>query len=95
MKLDDGRYAVKSYVFIAEMWGNSADSKVRASDDPDRIEMVTLLARERGCPVGLSAMAEVKRHALSPKPSLGKWDDVAAHEMGLQMFEDDADRTVH
>jgi hypothetical protein len=97
MKTEDGTYTVKSYTFAAEAWSSSSkDTKVRPSKDPNRIEVVSIVARERGRPDSLFAMAEIKRHALSSKPSLGEWVVTQKGESMLDMFDDDTvARTLH
>jgi hypothetical protein len=95
-KDDDGDYLIKSFVQVAEAWVGGKDRTVRPSKDPNRIEVVTVFARERGRHDGLFAMAKIKRHALSPKPGLDEWEEMNNSEMKFDMFDDDtAARTVH
>jgi hypothetical protein len=91
MKDDGGDYLIESYAFVAETWVGS-DMTVRPSKDPDRREMVVVTAKERGRPDDLTTMAEIKRHALSSKPSLSEWENEIGDMSGgkvFNMFEDD------
>jgi hypothetical protein len=84
---------VKSYVLVAEAVKPSKDP-----EDPDNLEVVTVLGKERGRPGALGAMAEVQRHALSSKPNLKEWEaiDRTIPLPMLGVFEDDdARQTVH
>ena len=95
-KGDDDGYLVKSFVFVAEAWVGGADRTVRPSKDPNRIEVVTIAARERGRPTGLYAMAKIKRLAVSSKPSLDEWDITDNAEMVFDMFDDGTTaKTMH
>ena len=92
---DDSGRLVKSFVYISEAWMSaSGDKTVRPSKDPNRIEVVNLFARERGRPDCLHAMAEIKRHALSAKPSLDSWAVMGNAKMMFDMFDDDAAKTA-
>jgi hypothetical protein len=62
------RYCHVAEVCVAGM------NDLRPSESPDRTEHLMIVAQERGA-LPLGGMFEIKRHALSLKPTLGKWSD--------------------
>jgi hypothetical protein len=66
------------YCHVAEVW--VAGGPGRPSESPDRTEHLMIVAEERNA-LPLGGMFEIKRHALSPMPTLGNWSDYSGGEM--------------
>jgi hypothetical protein len=81
---DEPAGPVLSYCFTSESWA-SENPNVRPSQSPDRIEMLNVVAEERSGRL-IRTSAEIKRHALSPKPGLGEWENTENAETSWNMF---------
>jgi hypothetical protein len=76
------------YCHVAEVWVSS-DHDVTPSKSPNRTERLMIIAVERAAPIG--GTFEIKRHALSAKPTLGEWSDYSGMQNSphFDLFDDD------
>ena len=83
---------LKRYAYGAEVWAGLPNEDVRPSKSPNRTEHLMVLAAERfSLPIG--GWFDIKRHALSPMPTLGSWvtrGDLAPNSL-FDLFDDDDD----
>ena len=79
---------VLSYCFVGEAWASISGS-TPPSEALDRTELLHVFAEQRGKPETLYTSADIKRHALSPKPSLGEWIGLPEHGSVTHYLFDD------